>query len=197
MHESFVWTSWVIRCFKRTVSNQKCTKYQLLCTSAWTHKVWHLLTYISNQIVRWDDCICFYFLTDHVWNIKVILTYMHISAGKQISAWHRISDLIFSACRCLGCLARSLLQSCFIFSLRIWSVRFSPSPLLSSLMLFSLCLYAWFINSCHSVAQITEVLRFLLHIRRFFHQSCMAQPKQNTSQWNQCSLNFKEETEEK
>lgn len=112
---------------------------------------------------RWDDCMCFiYFFwrVVHIWNIKVIFAYMQISAGKLLSAWHRISDLIFSACRCLARLARSLLQSCFISLLGIWNMWFPPSHLLCSLMLFSLCPCAWFINSCHSVAQITEVSRF-------------------------------------
>lgn len=97
-------------------------------------KVWFLewpSFQIKRVLVQWDGC--FYFMTDHIWNIKVILAYMQTSAGVQISAWHRISDLIFSACCCLGCLARSLLQSCFISSLRIWSVWFFFYPPSSSI----------------------------------------------------------------
>lgn len=137
---------------------------------------------------QWDDCVCALFLTNHIRNIKVIFAYMQISAGKQLTAWHRISDLIFSACRCLGYLARSLLQSCFISLLRIRRVWFSPSLLLCSLMLFSLCLYTWFINSCQSVAQITEISRFPAHIRRFFHQTCMTQPNRIVHRESSVSL---------
>lgn len=102
---------------------------------------------------------------------------MQISAGRQLSVWHRISDLIFSARRWLGCLAGSLLQSCFISLLRIWNVWFSPSLLLCSLMLFSLCLYAWFINSCHSVAQILTYPGSRRTSEGFFIKP--AQPSQN------------------
>lgn len=94
----------------------------------------------SGEMTAYAFLFIYLFLTDHVWNIKVIFTYMRISAGKQISAWHRISDLIFSACRCLGCLARSLLPSWVVLFLR-WGFEvcdFHPSllpPLFINLIL--------------------------------------------------------------
>lgn len=126
--------------------------------------------------------------------------YMHAHLSRQADLCVTPDQRPYCLCVSLSRMSRQeLVTELFYFFVEDLKCAVSPpSPLLSSLMLFSLCLYAWFINSCHSVAQITEVLRFLPHIRGFFFiKAAMAQPKQNTSQWNQCFLNFQEETEEK